>query len=111
MSVIPSHALIFPVVTPLLPYQVYFTFHFLPLSLYFFPFPPSAYPPLHWGGWVGGGGGFPSKNSCSYSPQIHSFVSEMHNIILVDKLDKSPWEEVRKEMVVEKGLDETTADR
>jgi histidyl-tRNA synthetase len=29
----------------------------------------------------------------------------------VDKLDKSPWEEVRKEMVDEKGLDEATADR
>ena len=29
----------------------------------------------------------------------------------VDKLDKSPWEEVRKEMVVEKGLDEKIADR
>merc|ERR1719381_306083 len=29
----------------------------------------------------------------------------------VDKLDKSPWEEVRKEMVDEKGLDEAAADR
>merc|ERR1711915_413083 len=29
----------------------------------------------------------------------------------VDKLDKSPWEEVKKEMVVEKGLDEAAADR
>lgn len=29
----------------------------------------------------------------------------------VDKLDKSPWEEVRKEMVEEKGLDEAAADR
>jgi len=29
----------------------------------------------------------------------------------VDKLDKSPWEEVRKEMVDEKGLDEEAADR
>ncbi|KAK3876761.1 hypothetical protein Pcinc_018474 [Petrolisthes cinctipes] len=28
----------------------------------------------------------------------------------VDKLDKSPWEEVRKEMVDEKGLDEEVAD-
>ncbi|XP_068233150.1 histidine--tRNA ligase isoform X1 [Palaemon carinicauda] len=28
----------------------------------------------------------------------------------VDKLDKSPWEEVRKEMVAEKGLDEKVAD-
>ncbi|XP_034124917.1 histidine--tRNA ligase, cytoplasmic isoform X1 [Drosophila guanche] len=29
----------------------------------------------------------------------------------VDKLDKSPWADVRKEMVTEKGLDEATADR
>jgi histidyl-tRNA synthetase len=29
----------------------------------------------------------------------------------VDKLDKSPWEEVRKEMTVEKGLAEDVADR
>jgi len=29
----------------------------------------------------------------------------------VDKLDKSPWEEVRKEMVEEKGLDESVADK
>ena len=29
----------------------------------------------------------------------------------VDKLDKSPWEEVRKEMVEEKGLSEDVADR
>lgn len=29
----------------------------------------------------------------------------------VDKLDKSPWEEVRKEMVEEKGLQEEVADR
>lgn len=29
----------------------------------------------------------------------------------VDKLDKSPWEEVRKEMVDEKGLDAAAADR
>jgi len=29
----------------------------------------------------------------------------------VDKLDKSPWEEVRKEMVDEKGLDEASADK
>jgi len=29
----------------------------------------------------------------------------------VDKLDKSPWEEVRKEMVEEKGLSEEVADR
>ncbi|CRK90541.1 CLUMA_CG004245, isoform A, partial [Clunio marinus] len=29
----------------------------------------------------------------------------------VDKLDKSPWEEVKKEMIDEKGLDEATADR
>ncbi|OXU18315.1 hypothetical protein TSAR_016726 [Trichomalopsis sarcophagae] len=29
----------------------------------------------------------------------------------VDKLDKSPWEEVKKEMVEEKGLDEKIADR
>lgn len=29
----------------------------------------------------------------------------------VDKLDKSPWAEVRKEMVEEKGLDETIANR
>merc|ERR1712106_952424 len=29
----------------------------------------------------------------------------------VDKLDKSPWEEVRKEMVDEKGLDEESADK
>merc|ERR1719309_743061 len=29
----------------------------------------------------------------------------------VDKLDKSPWEEVKKEMVEEKGLDEAAADR
>merc|ERR1719245_2342293 len=29
----------------------------------------------------------------------------------VDKLDKSPWEEVRKEMVEEKGLDPAAADR
>lgn len=29
----------------------------------------------------------------------------------VDKLDKTPWEEVKKEMVEEKGLDEATADR
>merc|ERR1719309_1277040 len=29
----------------------------------------------------------------------------------VDKLDKSPWEEVRKEMVEEKGLDEESADK
>lgn len=28
----------------------------------------------------------------------------------VDKLDKSPWEEVKREMVVEKGLDEKVAD-
>jgi histidyl-tRNA synthetase len=28
----------------------------------------------------------------------------------VDKLDKSPWEEVKREMVVDKGLDETVAD-
>jgi histidyl-tRNA synthetase len=29
----------------------------------------------------------------------------------VDKLDKSPWEEVRKEMIVEKGLEESIADK
>jgi len=29
----------------------------------------------------------------------------------VDKLDKSPWEEVRREMVDEKGLDEASADK
>jgi len=29
----------------------------------------------------------------------------------VDKLDKSPWEEVRKEMIEEKGLDESVADK
>ncbi|KAJ9093235.1 hypothetical protein QFC19_008441 [Naganishia cerealis] len=29
----------------------------------------------------------------------------------VDKLDKSPWEEVRREMTVDKGLDGTIADR
>ena len=29
----------------------------------------------------------------------------------VDKLDKSPWEDVRKEMVDEKGLDEEVADK
>ncbi|XP_068151576.1 histidine--tRNA ligase, cytoplasmic isoform X1 [Drosophila tropicalis] len=29
----------------------------------------------------------------------------------VDKLDKSPWEDVRKEMVEEKGLDGSTADK
>jgi len=29
----------------------------------------------------------------------------------VDKLDKSPWEEVKKEMVEEKGLEEAAADR
>ena len=29
----------------------------------------------------------------------------------VDKLDKSPWEEVRKEMIEEKGLDPSIADR
>jgi len=29
----------------------------------------------------------------------------------VDKLDKSPWQEVRKEMVEEKGLDEESADK
>jgi histidyl-tRNA synthetase len=29
----------------------------------------------------------------------------------VDKLDKSPWAEVKKEMIDEKGLDEATADR
>merc|ERR1719187_1743437 len=29
----------------------------------------------------------------------------------VDKLDKSPWEEVKKEMTEEKGLDEAAADR
>jgi len=29
----------------------------------------------------------------------------------VDKLDKSPWEEVRKEMTEEKGLDAAAADR
>ena len=29
----------------------------------------------------------------------------------VDKLDKSPWEEVRKEMVDEKVLDEESADK
>lgn len=29
----------------------------------------------------------------------------------VDKLDKSPWETVRKEMTTEKGLDEKVADR
>ncbi|KOS13769.1 histidyl-trna synthetase [Malassezia pachydermatis] len=29
----------------------------------------------------------------------------------VDKLDKSPWEEVKHEMVVEKGLDEASADK
>lgn len=29
----------------------------------------------------------------------------------VDKLDKSPWSEVRKEMVEEKGLDESSADK
>merc|ERR1719309_1543552 len=29
----------------------------------------------------------------------------------VDKLDKSPWDEVKKEMVEEKGLDEAAADR
>lgn len=29
----------------------------------------------------------------------------------VDKLDKSPWEEVRKEMVEEKGLSEESADK
>merc|ERR1719309_33814 len=29
----------------------------------------------------------------------------------VDKLDKSPWEEVKKEMVEEKGLDSSAADR
>jgi histidyl-tRNA synthetase len=29
----------------------------------------------------------------------------------VDKLDKTPWEEVKKEMINEKGLDEVTADK
>ena len=29
----------------------------------------------------------------------------------VDKLDKSPWEEVKREMVEEKGLEEAAADR
>lgn len=29
----------------------------------------------------------------------------------VDKLDKSPWQDVKKEMIDEKGLDEATADR
>lgn len=29
----------------------------------------------------------------------------------IDKLDKAPWEEVRQEMVVEKGLPESVADR
>lgn len=29
----------------------------------------------------------------------------------VDKLDKMPWDEVKKEMVVDKGLDEAVADR
>ena len=29
----------------------------------------------------------------------------------VDKLDKSPWEEVKREMTEEKGLDEAAADR
>jgi histidyl-tRNA synthetase len=29
----------------------------------------------------------------------------------VDKMDKTPWEEVKREMVAEKGLDEATADR
>ncbi|XP_053690901.1 histidine--tRNA ligase isoform X2 [Sabethes cyaneus] len=29
----------------------------------------------------------------------------------VDKLDKSPWEEVRREMIAEKGLDASVADR
>lgn len=29
----------------------------------------------------------------------------------VDKLDKSPWEDVRKEMVSEKGLEEEVADK
>ena len=29
----------------------------------------------------------------------------------VDKLDKSPWDEVKKEMTEEKGLDEAAADR
>lgn len=29
----------------------------------------------------------------------------------VDKLDKSPWSDVRKEMINEKGLDEATADQ
>jgi len=29
----------------------------------------------------------------------------------VDKLDKSPWTDVRKEMIDEKGLDEATADQ
>ena len=29
----------------------------------------------------------------------------------VDKLDKSPWEEVKQEMTEEKGLDEAAADR
>lgn len=29
----------------------------------------------------------------------------------VDKLDKTPWADVRKEMVAEKGLDEKAADK
>lgn len=29
----------------------------------------------------------------------------------VDKLDKTPWEDVKKEMVSEKGLDEKAADK
>ena len=29
----------------------------------------------------------------------------------IDKLDKTPWEEVRKEMVTEKHLDEAVADK
>lgn len=38
--------------------------------------------------------------------------SKFRNICsAVDKLDKSPWEEVKKEMVDEKGLDEHIADK
>ena len=43
----------------------------------------------------------------------HPRHSSLHRTICssIDKLDKSPWEEVRAEMVGEKGLPEDAADR
>ena len=45
--------------------------------------------------------------------EVWGVKAEMFRTICsaVDKLDKSPWEEVKREMTEEKGLDEAAADR